>query len=96
MADKRVETEPDFVDLRRYHYSLTRTVEAHPDGAPDDVVARALQLTEAEVARVTEEAMAVLRDDPKVGECRECGDDLPFPQLICPPERADCIESEKA
>jgi hypothetical protein len=46
---RRLETEPDFVNLKRFGYSLETAMNRYPDGAPDNVVAAALCISEAEV-----------------------------------------------
>lgn len=54
-----VETDPDFIALKRFDNSLAKLEERYPDGAPDHVIAGALHITEEEVrlrfARITAE-----------------------------------------
>lgn len=53
MDDKDVqhmlETDVDFVAIRRYRFSLTALEERYPDGAPDHIIAKALEIPEADV-----------------------------------------------
>ena len=48
-AREKVHTEPDFVNSKRYDYSLQKLEERYPDGAPDNVIANALMIKEEEV-----------------------------------------------
>ncbi len=48
-ARKKLNTEPDFVNAKRYEYSLTQLEERYPDGAPDNVIATALMIPEDQV-----------------------------------------------
>jgi hypothetical protein len=48
-AQRRLDEEPDFVNLKRFGYSLEATVTHFPDGAPDKVIAAALLITEDDV-----------------------------------------------
>lgn len=51
-AQQRINTEPDFVYLKRLDYSLARVVERFPDGAPDRTIAQALMITTEDVERI--------------------------------------------
>ncbi len=53
-----VDTDPDFVNSKRYDYSLKKLLEAHPDGCGDRLAAIALAMTETELE---EEYQAVLK-----------------------------------
>ena len=54
-------TEPDYILLKRFGFSLKRLMERYPDGAPDNVIALALGITEAEVERRYQNVVKVLR-----------------------------------
>lgn len=45
----RLEGEPDFVNLKRFKFSLRKLEERYPDGCPDHIIAAALNLTEEDV-----------------------------------------------
>lgn len=45
----RLETEPDFIALKRFDFSLKELEKRYPDGCPDHIIAAALNLTEEEV-----------------------------------------------
>jgi hypothetical protein len=47
--DTRLDTDPDFVLLKRFGYSLKRVLERYPDIVPDDIIAQALGITAPEV-----------------------------------------------
>lgn len=56
-----VATQPDYIGLKRFDYSLAKLEEKYPDECPRGVIASALQLTEAEVAELHAESIAMLR-----------------------------------
>lgn len=58
---RRVREDPDFVNLKKYDYSLTAVKKAHPGGCTPAIRARALMLTEEEAARLYATAVAKLR-----------------------------------
>lgn len=60
---RRLETEPDFVNLKRYGYSLERVLDRYPDGAPDRLIAQALCMSEEEVEELYEEIVLKLREE---------------------------------
>lgn len=45
----KILTEPDFVNLKRFNYSIDTALEKHPDGLPDKMIAQALMISEEEV-----------------------------------------------
>lgn len=60
---RRVATEPDFVNLKRYSYSLEKVLDRYPDGAPDRLIAQALCMSEEEVEELYEEVVLKLREE---------------------------------
>jgi hypothetical protein len=60
-ARKKIETEPDFIYLKRFDYSLDRLIERYPDGAPNRVIAQALMMTEDDVEETFNSIIAKLR-----------------------------------
>ena len=54
-------TDPDFICMKRFGFSLKRLMERYPEGAPDSVIAQALNITEAEVERRYQNIIQVLR-----------------------------------
>lgn len=57
----KILTEPDFVNLKRFDYSIDKALEKYPDGLPDKMIAQALMLSEAEVAETLEVVIGKLR-----------------------------------
>jgi hypothetical protein len=60
-AKRRVETDPDFIYLKRFDFSMKLLLERYPDGCPDKVIASALMLPEHEVEELYQKAIARLR-----------------------------------
>jgi hypothetical protein len=60
-AINRINTEPDFVYLKRLDYSLARVVERFPDGAPDRTIAQALMITPEDVERIYQDIVQRLK-----------------------------------
>lgn len=65
-AHDRILKEPDFVNLKRFDFSLEKTMERYPDGAPTRVIAQALLMSEEEVLDLLEAVVLKLRDTLKV------------------------------
>lgn len=55
-------TDPDFVCMKRFGFSLRRLIERYPEGAPDSVIAQALNISESEVERRYQSIVQVLRE----------------------------------
>lgn len=61
-ARARLQWDSDFVNLRRYGYSLKKTLEENPEGVSDRVIAQALMLEdESQVQTLWESAVEKLR-----------------------------------
>lgn len=60
-AKRLVETEPDFVAIKRFEYSLNKLMMKYPEGAPTKVIAQALLVTEDEVEELYEGIIMKLR-----------------------------------
>lgn len=58
-----LETIPDFIAIKRFDYSLAKLEERYPDGAPDRVIAAALQISEDEVGARYARIVSQLRTD---------------------------------
>lgn len=63
-----VNTDEDFVNMPRYNNSVAAVVEAHPNGLPMRVVARAMAMTENEAEEVFQSALRKMRDRLGVDE----------------------------
>lgn len=58
----RIETEQDFVNLRRMAFSLEKTIERYPEGdIPDRIAAQALGLKEEEIEPLFQAVVLKLR-----------------------------------
>jgi len=62
----RIDTDQDFVNLKKFDYSLEKTLEHYPDGAPPKVVAQALMMSETEVEELYQRIISKLRSAMKV------------------------------
>ena len=58
---KRLETEEDFINLRRYGFSLKVLLDKYPNGCPDHIIAAALNLTEDELEIHHQKIISCLR-----------------------------------
>jgi len=59
---RRVETDQDFILLKRFGYSATEALKRHPEGLPDNLLAQALGKTTAWVTRRYNAIVATLRE----------------------------------
>lgn len=59
--DNFIRSNPDYVCMARYGCSLKRVMERFPDGVPDDVAAKALNISESEYKETIANAIAKLR-----------------------------------
>lgn len=65
MQDK-IDTDPDFIALKRYGFSLEKLMLKYPDGVPNTergmrLIAQALKMTPEEIQRVTDTIIKTLR-----------------------------------
>jgi len=65
-ARERIASEPDFIFLKRFDYSLASLVQKHPGGVSNRVVAAALMVTEDDVDDIYENIILKLRDIMKI------------------------------
>lgn len=63
---RRLHQEPDFVNLKRLGYSLTKLLERYPDGVPDKIIATALNLTEEDVEMIYQDIIERVRRSLKI------------------------------
>lgn len=57
-----IEKDPDYVDIKRFQYSLKNLLQRYPEGAPDRVIAQALDIPEEKVQELYEDIIEKLRD----------------------------------
>lgn len=55
-------TDEDFIAIKRFDFSLSQLLERYPEGAPDSVIASALMIEEDEVALLYESIVDKLRE----------------------------------
>lgn len=61
-AKQRVATDPDYVYLKRFGYSLEKLMERYPDGVQQNrIIANALMIPEHEVEELYQSAVQKLR-----------------------------------
>jgi hypothetical protein len=58
----KILTDPDFVALKRFGYSLQTLLAKYPDGVPEKLIAQALLMSEAEVEALYDETVEKLKD----------------------------------
>jgi hypothetical protein len=60
-SKNRITDDPDFINCKRFDFSLKKLLERYPEGCPTRIIANALMLTEAEVEELYEGAIERLR-----------------------------------
>jgi hypothetical protein len=60
-AIARLHTDPDFICIRRFDYSVETLLERFPDGAPDKTIAQALMISIEDVESLYNGIVAKLR-----------------------------------
>jgi hypothetical protein len=65
-ARELISTDPDYIYLKRFEFSLAKLVEKHPAGVPDRVIAAALLITEDDVQDIYESIILKLREIMKI------------------------------
>lgn len=58
----QVQTDPAFVNAKRFEYNIAKVEEKYPDGAPDHVIADLLMMTEEEVEKEWDGLVLMLRN----------------------------------
>lgn len=56
-----IDLDPDFIAIKRFDFSLKKALERYPDGAPDKVIAQALNMSEEELKVLYESVLEKLR-----------------------------------
>ncbi len=59
--EKKLETDPDFINLKRFDFSLKKLCEKYPNGAPDRIISQALGRSEAEINQRYQQALEKLK-----------------------------------
>jgi hypothetical protein len=58
----RLETDPDFILLKRFDFSLAAALRRYEDGMPTPLIAQALGITDADVERRYQRIVGTLRE----------------------------------
>ena len=62
-VNHKLETDPDFIAIKRYKNSLAALEERYQNSIPDHVIALALNLTEAEVEERYQKIISCIRGE---------------------------------
>lgn len=57
----RIENDEDFINIKRFDYSLKKLLERYPEGAPVSVMAQALMIPEEELEVMYQNILSKLR-----------------------------------
>jgi hypothetical protein len=57
----KIEQDEDFVNIKRFDYSLKKLLERYPEGAPVSVMAQALMIPEEELEIMYQNILSKLR-----------------------------------
>jgi hypothetical protein len=57
----KIEQDEDFVNIKRFNYSLKKLLERYPEGAPVSVMAQALMIPEEELEIMYQNILSKLR-----------------------------------
>ena len=60
-VQKMLETSPDFINLKRFGYSLAKLKERYPDECPPHIIANALNIPEGSIEERYREIVQKLR-----------------------------------
>ena len=63
----RLQSEEDFIPLKRFSFSLKALLDRYPDGVPDRIIAQSLLVDEDQVEVLYQEVVEKLRVIMKVG-----------------------------
>jgi len=57
----KIETDPVFINIKRFDYSIENLIDRYPDGAPLRLIAQALNMTEEEVQETYNNVLTKLK-----------------------------------
>jgi DNA-binding NarL/FixJ family response regulator len=60
-ARLKAKQDPDFINLKRFDYSIEKLLERYPEGAPNKLIAQGLMLSEDEVDTIFNNIILKLR-----------------------------------
>jgi len=59
---ERLQSDPDFINIKRFDYSMKKLLERYPDGAPPNVIAQGLMMTEEELEVMYQNILGKMRE----------------------------------
>ena len=63
----RISTDPDYIYLPRFDFSVEKLLDRYPDGVPEKLIAQGLLMTEEEVQALYEQTIQKLQASLGVG-----------------------------
>lgn len=64
----KIDNDPDFINIKRFDYSLKKLLDRYPDGVPDRIIAQALAMEPEEINKLFENILVKLREKIGVNE----------------------------
>ena len=64
----KIVRDEDYVNLKRFGYSLKELMKRYPDGCPNNIIASALMMTESELENVWQGIVHQLREQIHIKE----------------------------
>lgn len=59
--NKLIESEEDYIYLKKYDFSLKKLLERYPDGCPNRIIAQALLMSEDDIEELYEQIVEKLK-----------------------------------
>jgi hypothetical protein len=58
---EKIENDSDFINLKRFDFSLKKLLERHPNGVSDRLISQALSIGEAEITQRYQQILLKLK-----------------------------------
>ena len=58
---QKLYNDPNFINIKRFDYSLKKLISKYPEGVPPKIIAQALDLSEPELESLTAATLAKIR-----------------------------------
>ena len=71
---QKIQTEEDYISLKRYDFSLEKIIDSYPDGVPSRLIAQSLKMDENIVEEIYNSAIMKLRELFIGTECQKNSD----------------------
>jgi len=59
--DPRIETDRDYIVSKKYNNSLSLLLKSYPDGVPDKIICKTLQISQEELEKIKKNAIIRLK-----------------------------------